>query len=236
MPTHQATGCSPLLTGGILRAMHDAQRRVAGSVDDLLAGARARTPLRHDDSKSGALFEEVTHDGAVLMRDVGPYLVPAGHAAPAPALPRPHGAPARALPETVRGLLADPGPLLRALEATPQTLVHGDWKAGNLGVAADGRTILLDWAIPGAAPPCSDLAWYLALNARRLPQRREEVIAGYRRALEGHGIATHPRFPGQMALCLLGVVVQFGWEKALGDDAEQAWWEQRAMDAAPLLS
>ena len=35
----------------------------------------------------------------------------------------------------------------------PQTFVHGDWKMGNLGRRPDGRTILLDWAFPGRAPP-----------------------------------------------------------------------------------
>jgi Phosphotransferase enzyme family len=330
--------------------MQHVPHHVADSVDELVAGAQTRTPLRHDDSKSGALFEAVTIDGArfvlkhmrraddwimratgdlacrpilvwesglldgvpdcidhaivgaartdgdggaLLMRDVSAELVPPGHEplaltqhlrfldhmarmhavfwgwrdsvglTPLPSrylefcpqvadveseqatgaeIPRLIGEGWRAFParapraaEVVLPLLADPGPLLRALEAMPQTLVHGDWKAGNLGVTADGRTLLLDWATPGAAPACSDLAWYLALNTRRLPQRKEDAIVAYQHALERHGVATHSWFGAQVALCLLGALVQFGWEKALGDDAELAWWERRAVAAAPLV-
>lgn len=60
--------------------------------------------------------------------------------------------------EVVFALQDDPTPLVAALATTPQTLVHGDWKAGNLGRDPDGRTILLDWAVPGIAPPCVDIA------------------------------------------------------------------------------
>jgi len=37
-------------------------------------------------------------------------------------------------------------------------------------------------------------------------------------------------------LCLLGAMVQFGWEKALGGyDEELQWWETKVIQAAPLL-
>jgi hypothetical protein len=40
-----------------------------------------------------------------------------------------------------------------------------------------------------------------------------------------------------MALCLLGAVVQFGWEKALsGYDDELRWWEEQAVRGAALLA
>ena len=44
----------------------------------------------------------------------------------------------------VEALLEDPSPLVEALAQTPQTLVHGDWKLGNLG-ENNGRTVILDW-------------------------------------------------------------------------------------------
>jgi hypothetical protein len=38
-------------------------------------------------------------------------------------------------------------------------------------------------------------------------------------------------------LCLLGAMVQFGWEKALGEnDRELQWWETKVRQAAPLLA
>ena len=89
----------------------------------------------------------------------------------------------------VTPLARDPGPLVEALEGTPQTFVHSNWKLDNLGTDDDGRTIVLDWEQPGRGAPLSDLAWYLAINCRRLPQGKQDAIAAYRRALEEHGIA-----------------------------------------------
>lgn len=123
------------------------------------------------------------------------------------------------------------------LERTPQTFVHGDWKLGNIGTDDGGRTVLLDWAVPGRAPACSDLAWYLAINCRRLPQSKEATINAYRAALEQHGIDTAPWWDVQLSLCLLGALVQFGWEKALvGYDDELAWWEEKAVAGSRLLA
>jgi len=134
-------------------------------------------------------------------------------------------------------LASDPGPLVEALERTPQTFVHGNWKLDNLGTDADGRTVLLDWELPGRGAALSDLAWYLAINCRRLPQSKEEAIDAYRAALERHGVDTAPWWDTQLALCLLGALVQFGWEKAFGGyDDELAWWEARAIEGARLLS
>jgi hypothetical protein len=137
----------------------------------------------------------------------------------------------------VTPLAQDPGPLVDALAATPQTFVHSNWKLDNLGTDDRGRTVVLDWEQPGRGAPLSDLAWYLAINCRRLPQAKEAAIAAYRDALEGYGISTGAWWDRQLALCLLGALVQFGWEKALGGyDEELAWWESKAVEAAPLLA
>ena len=80
-----------------------------------------------------------------------------------------------------------------------------------------------------------DLAWYLALNRARLPQSKEDAIAALRASLEGYGIETDPWWARQSALCLLGALVEFGWEKALGDDAELGWWCDRAREGAAFL-
>jgi thiamine kinase-like enzyme len=134
-------------------------------------------------------------------------------------------------------LARDPGPLVLALASTPQTFVHSNWKLDNLGTDDEGRTILLDWEQPGRGPALSDLAWYLAINCRRLPESKEHSIATYRAALEATGIDTEPWWERQLQLSLLGALVQFGWEKALGGyDEELAWWETQAARAEPLLS
>jgi hypothetical protein len=133
-------------------------------------------------------------------------------------------------------LAHDPAPLVAALAETPQTFVHGNWKLDNLGTDDVGRTVLLDWEIPGRAAPLSDLAWYLAINCRRLPVSKEASVECYREALERHGVDTDSWWERQLALCLVGALVQFGWEKALGGyDDELAWWEERAVSGQALL-
>ena len=144
---------------------------------------------------------------------------------------------APAAAEVVTPLARDPGPLVEALARTPHTFVHGNWKLDNLGTDDQGRTVLLDWEQPGLGAPLSDLAWYLAINCRRLPQAKEDSIETYRAELEALGIATEPWWDRQLALCLLGAMVQFGWEKALGGyDEELQWWENKALAAIPLLA
>jgi len=141
------------------------------------------------------------------------------------------------LADVVLSLLDDPDPLVEALEGVPHTLVHGDWKAANLGVHADGRTILLDFGeTPGEASPIADLSWYVALNSDLLPESKDEAISAYRAALERHGISTDGWWERAVALELLGTTVQFGWEKALGGPGpELAWWEARALEGARWL-
>ena len=137
----------------------------------------------------------------------------------------------------VTPLAWDPSALVQALADTPQVFVHGNWKLDNLGIDPQGRTILIDWELPGLGAPLSDLAWYLAINCRRLPQSKEAAIDAYREALTAAGVDTEPWWDRQLALCLLGALVQFGWEKALGGyDDELAWWEEKALAGARLLT
>lgn len=139
----------------------------------------------------------------------------------------------------VEELRADPLPLVEAAGRTPMTFVHGDWKLGNVGTAKDGRTVLIDWTYPGAAPPCYELAWYLALNSARLPTSKEQSITQFEAALRRHGLDTTQWYAVQASLCLLGALVMFGWEKALGDGPVQrrefGWWCDRALEGAALL-
>ncbi|HEV7760893.1 MAG TPA: hypothetical protein VGO78_17935 [Acidimicrobiales bacterium] len=137
--------------------------------------------------------------------------------------------------DLVTGLRHEPWVLVEALQTTPWTLLQGDWKMGNLGRHPDGRTILLDWAYPGEGPAGHDLAWYLALNRARLPESKEATIDRFRQALERHGVDTAGWWERQLGLCLLGALVQFGWEKALGSDEELTWWTEAAQSAAHWL-
>ena len=131
-------------------------------------------------------------------------------------------------------LAEDPAPLVRALGRGPRSLVHGDWKGGNLGIHPDGRVVLVDWAFPGVDAPLSDLAWYLAVNCDRLPDSKEGTIAHYRAALEGHGTSTQGWWDEQLALALLGGAVQMAWNKS-SQPEELAWWLDKVRQAQPLL-
>jgi hypothetical protein len=123
-------------------------------------------------------------------------------------------------------LQAEPDLLCAPMAATPVTFLHGDWKMGNLGMHADGRTILLDWAYPGSGPACYDLWWYVALNRARLPESKEATIARFRDRLEHHGVDTAPWWDAQIDLCVIAIMSTFAWEKALGDEEELRWWEE----------
>ena len=139
------------------------------------------------------------------------------------------------LDELVRSVHRDPDALVAALATTPSTFVGGDWKLGNLGHRPDGRTIMIDQAYPGEAPPCWDLTWYLSLNRVRLPESKEATIDRYRDALERHGVDTTDWWDKQLGLSLLGMATVFAWEKAVGDQAELDWWERAALDGAGWL-
>jgi hypothetical protein len=128
-----------------------------------------------------------------------------------------------------------PWTISEAVATTPTTFLHGDWKMGNLGSHPDGRTILIDCAYPGEGPACHELGWYLAINRARLPESKEAAIERFRSSLERHGVATAAWWERQLDLCLLGTLVQFGWEKALGDADELAWWSERARAGARWL-
>lgn len=152
---------------------------------------------------------------------------------------------------TVRALHDDLGPLCAALGAYPQTVIHGDWKLGNLGLM-DGkpepRTVLLDWAVVGIAPPAVDLAWYLAVNSARLPVSREATIETFARRLRdalGERFA-HSWWEAQLELALLGAFVQLGWSKVSGalqgepgvrerEQDEVRWWSNRVQRGARRL-
>jgi hypothetical protein len=257
------------------------------------SGLLARGPVTIDHAYAGAAYDG--RAAAILMRDVGPWLVPEGdtpigeadHVAFIEAIAALHAAfwgweddvgltplanrlllfspwmiaceEARGFPEPVpviardgwlrlaevapamaavlEPLRTDPTPLAAALEATPLTFCHGDVKMGNLGRGADGRTIMVDWSVPGRSAGCFELAHYLALNRARIPPTftPEDTIATYRAALERHGIETASWWERQLALGLLAIMVLLGWEKALGPSVDLPWWEARVGEGVALL-
>jgi hypothetical protein len=241
-------GPGPAPSGGCALLMHDVTPWLIPATDAPITASQHRGFLQHMSALHAAFwgcgpefdvvpamhrYLELSPWMAEAEAAIGsPHLVPQLVAKGWPLL----AAVAPAAAAVVVPLARDPGPLVDALAGTPHTFVHSNWKLDNLGVDDAGRTVVLDWEQPGRGAPLSDLAWYLAINCRRLPQSKEDSIAVYRDALEERGIDTEPWWDRQLALCLLGALVQFGWEKALGGyDEELAWWETKAVRAAALL-
>lgn len=136
-------------------------------------------------------------------------------------------------------LLERPGRLAAALGRHRRTLLHGDLKAANLGIAADA-VVLLDWGtLTTMGPAALDLAWYLAINSALLDGELDDSLDDVRAALAPDDRAALP-------LALLAQLVLLGWEKALGATSDDpaisarertglAWWCARASEALPLL-
>ena len=64
------------------------------------------------------------------------------------------------------------------------------------------------------------------------PGEQVRHIARYRRSLERDGVDTDTWWDRQLGLCLLAMAATMGWEKAVGDADELAWWSDRAQEAA----
>lgn len=226
--------------------MHDVGEWLVPATDDPVSGTQQDGFLEHMAALHAAFWEAPVElvDPADRYLELSPRMAAAEAALGSDHLvPRlvAQGWPlleqvAPRLAAVVVPLVHEPAPLLDALATTPATFVHGNWKLDNLGTDDHGRTVLLDWELPGAGAPLSDLAWYLAINCRRLPGAKEQAIETYRTALERLGIDTEPWWDRQLGLCLVGAMVQFGWEKALGGyDDELAWWEEQAVRGSRFL-
>jgi len=94
--------------------------------------------------------------------------------------------------------------LAEQLGRCEQTLVHGDLRLANLGVA-DDRIVLIDWGErTGFAPAPVELASFLVFDAPRLDISRDDVIADFR-------LLYGDRFDERaLQLALIGGMVQLG--------------------------
>ena len=136
----------------------------------------------------------------------------------------------------VRALIADPAPLVRALERSPAAFLHGDLKFDNIGLDDGGRMWLIDWAMPLVAAPAVDLGWFLAINSRRLPVPLDDLMLQY---ADATGMTADLRARHDALTVLCGLLLR-GWRKALdaaaGEPAELRWWCERAEDASWVLA
>ena len=162
-----------------------------------------------------------------------------------------------AVRDLVNGLGREPGPLLAALADEPTTLLHGDLKLANVGIAADGLIDFVDWQMVMVAPIAIELGWFLVSNVSSLPLSAEDVIERYTSRLAWASIDAEEegRWVGGPSILddagvdlaiLVGLLLR-GWRK--GYDAEAgitlasgvsaaddlAWWCERALAASARL-
>ncbi len=129
-------------------------------------------------------------------------------------------------------LVEDPAPLVRVLDASGTTLIHGDLRDENIGIDGE-RVVVLDWGLATQGHPVVELAWYLVHDAWRIDASQDQIVDDFRRI---RGDADDP-----LANELLGVIglVEYGW--ILGhsavvhpDPAERAWAREELEWWAPL--
>ena len=84
--------------------------------------------------------------------------------------------------DSLQSLLKNPQPLFDALANYPSTLVHGDYRTGNLAVLPEtNQVVALDWQWSGYAPAIICLCW-LVMTAEFL-QIQDEAAEYYRTQL-----------------------------------------------------
>lgn len=140
----------------------------------------------------------------------------------------------------VADLADDIVPLLDALAAAPSSLLHGDLKLANVGIASDGAVEMVDWQMVTVAPCGVELGWFLVANVNALPLPPQDVLQRY---WDIRGITAGMQ--DHIAI-LVGLLLR-GWRKGLDAEAgitlgsgvsardDLAWWSEQAVEAADRL-
>ena len=127
--------------------------------------------------------------------------------------------------------------LAEALErAGPLTLLHGDLRDDNFGLA-DQTVALLDWDLATVGTPTVEFAWYLCHDAWRIEASHDEIETDLR-AAEGQLLSKN-----ELELGMLSGLVQYGWifghslrihpdpDEHAWAQAEIEWWVPRVRNA-----
>ena len=139
----------------------------------------------------------------------------------------------RDVADAIGTIHADPDGFAARYAGCRTTLVHGDFRFGNMGLRPD-RLVLIDWGSSCVAGPGAlDAVWYLIVGATRIQATRDEVLDDFR-------VAEGERFEARaLSLALVGALAMLGWNKALdvlenADPAARAreredldWWVSR---------
>jgi hypothetical protein len=141
----------------------------------------------------------------------------------------------------VLALVDDPAPLAAALDARGTTLLHGDIRDEQIGLAGR-RVVLLDWGLATQGHPVVDYAWHLMHSAWRIDATHDQLWEDFRAA---RGERDDPL---AVELGTIAGLVMYGW--ILGHSAvihpdtaertwargELEWWVPRARRALETWS
>jgi hypothetical protein len=139
----------------------------------------------------------------------------------------------------VLALVEDAAPLAAALDAHGTTLLHGDIRDEQIGLAGR-RIVLLDWGLATQGHPVVDYAWYLMHCAWRIDATHDQLWADFRAARGAHDD------PLAVELGIIAGLMMYGW--ILGHSAvihpdpaertwaraELEWWVPRARRALEI--
>jgi Ser/Thr protein kinase RdoA (MazF antagonist) len=129
--------------------------------------------------------------------------------------------------EPVLELLAAPDRLAKALEERGSTLIHGDLRDENIGLAGD-RLVLLDWGLASRGHPAAELAWYMCHDVWRIEASHDEVVDDFRAALGERDD------PLALELGLISGLVQYGWifghSAVVHTDPAEREWAREELD------
>lgn len=115
-------------------------------------------------------------------------------------------------------------PLREMLNKLPRTLVHGDYKLGNLGIDRTEQplTIVLDWQDATRSAGVLDLGYFLALNAHQLPFAKEDAIELYVSALAERSCLAAPE---DIEIGLVaGGTLRLLWLMVRNGQDDLDWW------------
>jgi hypothetical protein len=138
--------------------------------------------------------------------------------------------------DTVFTVHREPSRLGDRLRRFPTTLLHGDPKLENLGIAGD-RLVAIDWGeLTGFGPREIDVAWYAHKGCVRIGCTPDEVFSDY------DATSSEPLNPEAVDLACVGALAQMGFRLGVGAFAsgpepppvalaQLEWWTARVRTA-----
>jgi hypothetical protein len=117
--------------------------------------------------------------------------------------------------EAVTALLAEPAPVVAALERHGTTLLHADVHFGNAVLLPD-RLVLVDWTLASAGPPAVDFTWFLDQSCSYLDVDHDDAVELFL-AAEGGRVDED-----LLDIACVGQLLNSGWQVHEWLDAEAA--------------